>query len=131
MNQPPERRPVVRQLAEYAWECPPHHDEGALSKMLVRPDVCGARHLDHRISTYRPGDGVRVHAHPEQEQIYHVLSGEGLLEIAGERLVVGAGTVAFVPPGVMHGINNTGFEQLVFLVITSPPDGPLELAANV
>ena len=127
MTTPPERRPMVRRSAEYLWERPPHHDAGALSKMLVRPDVCGARNLDHRISTYRPGDGVAVHAHPEQEQIYHVLSGEGLLEIDGEARVVDGGTIVFVPPGVMHGITNTGFEQLVFLVITSPPDGPLAL----
>ena len=122
-----KRRTTVRHSAEYLWERPPHHDPGALSKMLVRPDVCGAEHLDHRISTYRPGAGVAVHAHPEQEQIYHVLEGEGLLDIDGDSRVVEAGTVVFVPPGVKHGIVNTGFDQLVFLVITSPPDGPLVL----
>jgi len=29
--------------------------------------------------------------------------------------------VVFIPPGVEHGISNTGFEDLIFIVIASPP----------
>jgi mannose-6-phosphate isomerase-like protein (cupin superfamily) len=57
-----------------------------------------------------------------QEQIYHVLDGEGLMEIAGERRVVRAHDVIFLPPGIEHAIYNSGLTDLVFLVITSPPD---------
>jgi oxalate decarboxylase/phosphoglucose isomerase-like protein (cupin superfamily) len=30
--------------------------------------------------------------------------------------------VIFIPPGIEHAIYNTGLKDLVFLVITSPPD---------
>jgi mannose-6-phosphate isomerase-like protein (cupin superfamily) len=65
---------------------------------------------------------VAPHAHKVQEQIYHVLEGEALMEIAGERRVVRRHDVIFIPPGTSHAIHNTGLTNLVFLVITSPPD---------
>jgi mannose-6-phosphate isomerase-like protein (cupin superfamily) len=55
-----------------------------------------------------------------QEQIYHVLEGEGLMEIAGTNHVVRKHDFIFLPPGVEHAISNSGLVDLVFLVITSP-----------
>ena len=55
-----------------------------------------------------------------QEQVYHVLEGEGLMEIAGQHHVVRKHDYIFLPPGVEHAISNTGLVDLVFLVITSP-----------
>ena len=55
-----------------------------------------------------------------QEQIYHVLEGEGLMEIAGKNHVVRKHDFIFLPPGVEHAISNSGLVDLVFLVITSP-----------
>jgi hypothetical protein len=77
-----EPRAVIRNIAEVPWEEPPAHHGGALSKMLVRPETTGARRIDHRISCYRPMAYVASHAHKVQEQVYHVLDGEGLMEIA-------------------------------------------------
>ena len=56
-----------------------------------------------------------------QEQIYHVLSGEGLMELDGARRVVRAHDCIFIPPGVEHAIYNTGLADLVFFVVTTPP----------
>jgi len=59
--------------------------------------------------------------HKVQEQIYHVLGGEGVLIVDGERRLVRANDVTFIPPGVTHEFHCTGTDTLVFLVITSPP----------
>jgi quercetin dioxygenase-like cupin family protein len=75
--------PVIRNIAEVPWDELPGHHDGALSKLLVHPDTVGARQIDHRISTYAPKAYVAPHSHRIQEQVYHVLSGEGLMEIAG------------------------------------------------
>jgi mannose-6-phosphate isomerase-like protein (cupin superfamily) len=64
---------------------------------------------------------VAPHRHKVQEQIYHVLEGEGLMELDGERTVVRAQDVIHIPPGVEHALYNTGLRDLVFLVITTPP----------
>ena len=115
-----DRRPSVRNIAEVPWQELPGHFGGALSKMLVHPDVNGARHIDHRISLYQPKAHVELHAHKVQEQIYHVLDGEGLMEMGAEKRVVRRHDVIFVPPGVPHSIANTGLTDLLFLVITAP-----------
>jgi mannose-6-phosphate isomerase-like protein (cupin superfamily) len=117
-----EKRPraVIRNIAEVEWREFPDHFGGALSKPLVMPETAGSRHLDYRISMYQPMARVALHKHKVQEQIYHVLEGEGLMEIDGEKRVVRRHDVIFLPPGVEHSIANTGLVDLVFLVVTSP-----------
>jgi mannose-6-phosphate isomerase-like protein (cupin superfamily) len=111
---------VIRNIAEVPWREFPNHFGGALSKPLVLPETASSRHLDYRISLYQPMAYVARHKHQVQEQIYHVLEGEGLMEIAGETRVVRKHDVIFLPPGVEHAISNSGLVDLVFLVITSP-----------
>ena len=84
------------------------------------PETAGSRHIDYRISMYQPMAHVARHKHQVQEQIYHVLEGEGLMEIAGKNHVVRKHDFIFLPPGVEHAISNSGLVDLVFLVITSP-----------
>jgi len=112
----------IRNVVEVMWDELPGHFGGAYSKMLVRPEPCGSRLLDYRISTYQPKGYVEPHAHRVQEQIYHVLEGEGLIELEGRTRVVRKHDVIFVPPGVTHAIYNTGLTDLTFVVVTSPPD---------
>ena len=112
----------IRNIAEEPWQEFPAHYGGALSKALVRPETVGSRQIDYRISTYQPMAYVERHTHKVQEQIYHVLDGEGLMEIEGERTVVRRDDVIFIPPGVEHAIYNTGMVDLRFIVVTSPPD---------
>ena len=111
---------IIRNIAEVAWREFPNHFGGALSKPLVTPESAGSKHLDYRISCYQPMAYVAKHTHKLQEQIYHVLDGEGLIEIAGKNHVVRKHDVIYLPPGVEHMIQNSGLTDLVFLVITSP-----------
>jgi len=115
-----EHGAVVRNIAEVPWREFPNHFGGALSKPLVMPETAGSRHIDYRISMYQPMAHVARHKHQVQEQVYHVLEGEALMEIGSETRVVRKHDVIFLPPGVEHSIANTGLVDLVFLVITSP-----------
>jgi len=69
---------------------------------------------------YQPMARVALHKHKVQEQIYHVLEGEGLMQIDGKPHLVRQHDVIFLPPGVEHDIENTGLLDLVFLVVTPP-----------
>jgi mannose-6-phosphate isomerase-like protein (cupin superfamily) len=124
MDQSDVKKPtaMIRPSASVMWEEPPAHYGGAYSKMLVRPEPCGSKSLDYRVSVYQPKAYVAPHKHRIQEQIYHVLDGEGLMEIEGSRTVVRKDDVIFIPPGVEHAIYNTGMTDLRFIVVTSPPD---------
>lgn len=120
------REAIIRNIAEVPWKEYPNHFGGALSKPLVAPETAGSRHLDYRISMYQPMAYVELHKHEVQEQVYHVLDGEGLMEIAGRKHVVRKHDVIFLPPGVPHSITNTGLVDLVFIVVTSPVQDSIE-----
>ena len=115
-------RATIRNVVEVMWEDLPGHFGGAFSKFLVRPEPSGSRNIDYRISTYQPKAYVEPHSHRVQEQIYHILEGEALMELDGKRQVVRRHDVVFVPPGVTHAIYNTGLTDLTFIVVTAPPD---------
>jgi mannose-6-phosphate isomerase-like protein (cupin superfamily) len=112
---------VIRKGASILWENPPAHYD-AMSKMLVRPEDTKTKHFDFRISIYQPKGYVAPHKHRIQEQIYHIQAGTGLMELDGQRFVVDSQDTIFIPPGVEHAIYNTGLVDLVFYVITSPPE---------
>jgi mannose-6-phosphate isomerase-like protein (cupin superfamily) len=121
-----ERRASVKNVAETPWRQFPNHFGGALSKPLVMPETMNSKHLDYRISMYQPMAYVEKHSHKVQEQVYHVLAGEGLMEIGDKTHVVRKHDVIYLPPGVEHSINNTGVADLIFIVATSPvTDDPI------
>jgi mannose-6-phosphate isomerase-like protein (cupin superfamily) len=117
-----KRPAVVHNVAEIPWNQYPGHFGSALSKPLVRPETAGAKLFDYRISTYQPMGYVALHTHKVQEQVYHILDGEGLMEMDGERRVVRKHDVIFIPPGIEHGITNSGLTDLTFIVVTTPVD---------
>ncbi len=113
---------AIRAAAEVIWDEPPAHYGGAFSKLLVRPESCGSKSIDYRISVYQPRAYVAPHKHRIQEQVYHVLEGEGLMELDGKKQVVRKDDVIFIPPGIEHAIYNTGMTDIKFVVVTSPAD---------
>src|SRR3982751_4735665 len=84
----------IRNIAEVPWREFPNHFGGALSKPLVMPETAGSRHIDYRISMYQPMAHVARHKHLVQEQIYHVLEGEGLMERSRARTTWCASTTS-------------------------------------
>lgn len=116
----PATEALLRNQAELPWIEGPGHHGGALSKVLVAAGPDGAHLVDYRISSYAPAAHVARHAHEAKEQIYHVLEGEGLLELGGAVRLVRAGDVAYIPPHVPHALQNTGLGRLVFIVVTVP-----------
>jgi mannose-6-phosphate isomerase-like protein (cupin superfamily) len=120
MKSKEQRSALIRNVVEVPWQEFPGHFGGALSKALVRPETAGSRLIDYRISCYRPMAYVELHTHKVQEQVYHVLDGEGMMEMDGRRQVVRRHDVIYIPPGVEHAICNTGLGDLTFIVATTP-----------
>lgn len=113
-------RAKVMRMEEAFWELPPGHVQ-AYSKLLVHPSNADTKYLDFRISSYQPKGYAEVHLHEVAENLYYILEGKGIVELDGERHLVGPHMVVHIPPGVRHGIFNTGLEDLVFLVVAVPP----------
>ncbi len=120
MNGAPKPQAKVMRMEEAFWELPPGHHE-AFSKLLVHPTNSATKYFDFRISSYQPRGHAEVHVHEVAENLYYVLKGKGIVELDGVRHLVEPHMVVHIPPGVRHGIFNTGVEDLVFLVVASPP----------
>ena len=110
----------IMRMEEAFWELPPKHFQ-AFSKMLVHPTNADTKHFDFRISSYQPRGYAEVHVHEVAENLYYILQGKGIVELDGVKHLVEPHMVIHIPPGVSHGIFNTGIEDLVFLVVASPP----------
>ena len=113
---------------DFHWEEPPGHF-GAYSKCIVNEETAGAKRLDFRISRYPIRGRVASHAHADAEQLYYVIPGEGTARAEGLPVYVERGTALFIPPGAEHSLENTGDEDLVFVVVTAQaldvsPTGP-------
>ena len=61
-----------------------------------------------------------AHYHPITEEIYYILSGEGVMALEEEVVVVVAGDAIGILPGQRHQIENRGIEPLVFLCCCVP-----------
>jgi mannose-6-phosphate isomerase-like protein (cupin superfamily) len=110
----------VMRMEQAMWELPPGHFQ-AFSKLLVHPSNADTRYFDFRISSYQPRGHAEVHSHEVAENLYYILQGRGLVELDGVQHLVEPHMVIHIPPGVRHGIFNTGLEDLVFIVVASPP----------
>tara|TARA_B100000029_G_scaffold58977_1_gene53164 strand:- start:61497 stop:61817 length:321 start_codon:yes stop_codon:yes gene_type:complete len=73
------------------------------------------------IYCFEPGQEQKAHSHFENDKIYYVLEGTGGKFVVGDETFKGnPGTAILCPPGVDHGVINTGQDRLVVLVFMAP-----------
>ncbi len=64
----------------------------------------------------KPGTTNQMHVHKDQEQVYFVLQGGGIIQVGEETRRVRAGDAIFLPAGIPHGyVNDT--EKLTILLM--------------
>lgn len=71
--------------------------------------------------TLAAGASVGDHPHPDQEELYLILEGEGEGALDGEAFPVGPGDAFLCRAGHAHGLSNTGGTPLVFLAVLTRP----------
>lgn len=70
-----------------------------------------------------PGGTVGKHRHSRTEEVYIVISGQGVLEVDGEDVVMNPGDTVITPLNGVHAFRNSGDGPVEFLVIeTVPPE---------
>ena len=72
-------------------------------------------------ATLPPGTATAPHLHPQTEEFYYVLRGEGLMRIDDDVKAVGSGDAILIPKGSSHQLKNMGTEDLVILCCCAPP----------
>lgn len=68
-------------------------------------------------TTLPPGCSIGDHPHQNDQEIYILLSGTGVMTFDGEEVPVSAGSVTVNRPYGTHGLKNTGEEDMRVLVI--------------
>ncbi len=90
-------------------------------------DNCDGWHLlqDSSLSVIEermpPGASEVGHFHRNAQQFFFILSGRGMMETNGERILLLAGQGVAIPPGTRHQFRNHSEEAVRFLVISQPP----------
>jgi quercetin dioxygenase-like cupin family protein len=72
------------------------------------------------IYCFEPGQEQKAHVHKESDKIYYVVEGKGLFQIGAIEKELSAGMATIAPPGIDHGVRNTGTERLTVLVFMTP-----------
>ncbi len=67
-----------------------------------------------------PGAKTTPHFHPETEEIYYILEGQGMMQIESETKEVRPGDAIAIPPGAKHQLTNTGEATLKLLCCCAP-----------
>ncbi len=62
-----------------------------------------------------PGCSIGRHEHDQEEEIYYVLSGKGLVDDNGQVREIGPGDAVKTGGGEFHSITNNGNEPLIFI----------------
>ena len=72
----------------------------------------------------KPGQEIPAHLHPDGQDTWTVLSGEGTyyLDREGTTKAIVAGDIAIAPIGCVHGVLNHGDQPLVFISVVSPAE---------
>ena len=77
----------------------------------------------HEIHLWRvaPGKWIYPHIHPYNDDIWHVIQGTGEYYLsAKETKTVEPGDIAVAKPGYVHGIFNSGVDDMIVYSVLSP-----------
>lgn len=89
--------------------------KGVTMHVAIGPDQ-GAQNFTMRVFEVEPGGYTYSHRHDfEHEIFFHQGVGEVFFE--NTKTEVEAGSIAFIPPDVLHQIKNTGDGPLVFVCV--------------
>ena len=70
----------------------------------------------------KPGQRISAHVHPDGQDTWTILSGCGRYCVSahGESIAIAEGDVVIAHRGEVHGVLNTGQEDLVFISVVTP-----------
>src|SRR5829696_9340673 len=100
-------------------ESPRRERNGLVSPILLQREDLSDVGLTATWVDVAPGHRQRPHEHPS-EQVYVITAGSGRMLVGEEERQVGSGNLIYVPPGAVHGIENTSEEVLTYISAATP-----------
>ena len=107
---------------EYDKISPYTTKDGSIIRELLHPAQHGTTLSMSLAEAQVPGQAeTLLHRHKTFQEIYHFLSGKGVMTLGNESFPVKKGDSVLIPKGTPHKVRNTGAETLRFLCCCSPP----------
>ncbi len=94
--------------------------DGSTIREILAPRNSGAERQSLAEATLLPDQQTAAHSHPNTEEFYYILTGQGTMAIEVDRRRVLVGDAICIPAGQRHQIRNTGTAPLVFLCMCVP-----------
>lgn len=88
---------------------------------LAKIALAGTGRFQLDLYCVAPGQAQKPHAHDAQDKVYYVVKGAGRFSLAGREETLKDGEALVAPAGVEHGLENTGPDPLLILVLLAPP----------
>jgi mannose-6-phosphate isomerase-like protein (cupin superfamily) len=95
--------------------------DGSQIRELMHPAQHRNRNQSLAEAIVAPGQTTALHRHLSSEELYHIASGDGRMQLGNEEFSVRSGDTICIPPGTAHRITNTGTQPLRILCCCSPP----------
>ena len=94
--------------------------DGTILREILRPDE-PSETIRYSLAHARlPSTQASQQHRLSSTEVYYILEGTGIMQIDGERQVVGPGDCIYIPPSAVQHIENNGSADLVFLCIVDP-----------
>ncbi len=88
-------------------DVPAEPSDGGDFRTLLPPEVGGSLAI-YLLSVTRS----ESHVHEQEDQVYIVQRGQGIVEVDGERREVGPGDLVYIPRGAWHCLESLGAEPV-------------------
>ena len=94
--------------------------DGSEIRELIHPEHHNAQNQSLAYAQVAPHSNTEKHRHHQTEEIYHILTGEGVMSLGEQQFHVQPGDSILIPPGTAHCIANPTDIPLTFLCCCSP-----------
>ena len=85
---------------------------------LIDPENTPSQNLKMGHTTIYPTGSTTGHSHADMEEVYFVVSGEGVMQVGEDEFSIRAGDGLYVPPGEFHTTRQTGNVPLTVVWVT-------------
>ncbi len=113
----------IRSVSKIPRKVSPGHGETTLYQ-----HVFGSGTSDEKLTktirgfwrmTVKPGGTNKLHTHADQEQIYFVVRGSGMVSVGDEKARLKAGDAVYLPPRLSHAFYNDTEKPCTILAVSA------------
>lgn len=89
---------------------------------LIDPQNSPSQRLTLGVTTIYPTGSTTGHSHDDREEVYYVVSGEGIMLVGEDEYPIKAGDALYVPPSEYHTTFQSGNAPLTVVWVTGQVD---------